>query len=293
MSTSIHNFHGDPLSLDDTRFFFIFCPNNSGTTVFSQYLTAQLDGYLPPFGNHEGQMMPQLRDVMRQMPWKKTTVFDWEFIRAQWETLVSDEIFIEASPPNMLRVDQIEQVFGHDSSAFISICNPYQHVASSMRRYALKPDKFARDWIYKAKQIRKLRRTYPHFPFVPYERFVRNPQVINKKLGVPVQDAKVKGKHGSGIDGISSSFVRSIGFFNEADVAAVTRELETAPGLMSYFGYDLAGPDFLDAARENSPEEFNVGMARRRLWERHQAKARSAAEGGGIRSILSWGRRRG
>ena len=278
MSTSIHNFFGDPLSLDDAKFLFIFCPNNSGTTVLSQYLTAQLGGYLPPFGNHEGQMMPQLRDMMRRQPWKKSTVFDWSVIRAQWETLVSDQIFVEASPPNLLRVDQISSVFGHDSSAVISICNPYQHIASSMRRYALKPDKFAKDWIYKAREIRKLRDAYPHFPFVPYERFVENPKVINNKLGVPVQHVMVKGKRGSGIDGISSSFIRSIGFFNASDVAAVTRVLEAAPGLMTYFGYDLAGPDFLDAARDSNPEEFSIGTMRRAAWERRQAKAQEVAD---------------
>lgn len=236
----------------------------------SQYIAAQIGGYLPPFGNNEGQMMPAVKDTMRSKPWSTDQKFDWDYIRTQWETLVSDKCFVEASPPNLIRVHHIEPVFGRDSSALMSICDPYQHIASSMHRYSANPRGVAKEWVFKARKVRQLREDYPHFPFISHEEFVKRPTSINEIFGVPHREISLKGKRGSGLTKITSTYCRSIGFFRHDDVVAATDILENATDVLEYFGYGLAGPKFLADAQERNSEEFSVGLARRKSWEQRQ-----------------------
>ena len=233
----------------------------------SQYLAAQVGGYLPPFGNNEGQMMPAVMPMMRENPWLRAQEFDWVYIRRQWETLAPGKIFIESSPPNLLRVEQISKVFGHDSSAVISICDPYQHIASAMRRYSLTAADAAEKWVFKALETRRVHEAYPHFPFVSYEEFSKNPKILNNRLGVPVHEGVFVGKQGSDIDGISSGYCRSIGFFRELDVQSATRVLQTRTDIVEYFGYTLRGLEILASAHELNPDEFAIGFARRETWD--------------------------
>ena len=46
-------------------YLFLISPNNSGTTVMSQYIAQRFDFYLPPFGNNEGQFAPAVESMMR------------------------------------------------------------------------------------------------------------------------------------------------------------------------------------------------------------------------------------
>ena len=71
---------------------FIFSPNNSGTTIISQYLSAHINNsYLPPFGNNEGQMAPNMKKIMRHNPWNPDSIFDWQFIKKEWDILANEE----------------------------------------------------------------------------------------------------------------------------------------------------------------------------------------------------------
>lgn len=264
------NFYGDPVALENLKFFFLFCPNNSGTTVMSQYLSAQLHGYLPPFGHNEGQMAPSVKRLMRVRPWKTDQEFDWIHIRERWEELAGGKIFVEGSPPNLIKLHQIKPVFGRDSSALISICNPYQHVSSCLRRYSRHPTETAKKWIIKARSIIKVTKNYPSFPFVSYENFVKNPMSINEKLGLPVREVKIDGKHNSGVNGIASTYCRSVGFLSPEEIIATTEVLESASDVMKYFNYALAGPEMLDDAHQRDPDEYQIGTANREAWEQRK-----------------------
>lgn len=196
------NFHGEPIDLKQLSFIFLFCPNNSGTTILSQYIASQIEVYLPPFGNNEGQMIPEVKPIMRNHPWNPHQKFDWPFIRSTWEKRAAGKLFFEASPPNLMRPQEIEEFFGHDSTALISISNPYQYISSCLRRYrqpGAPVAPLAREWLMKAKRIRDIRKRYPFFPFLSYEDFVTNPRQINRLLGVAERDIKLQGKAGSEI----------------------------------------------------------------------------------------------
>lgn len=281
------NFFGEPITLTSAKFFFIFCPNNSGTTVLSQYLAGQLDAYLPTFGNNEGQAAPEVKKQMRTRPWDESNKFDWKSIRNYWENLAGERTFVEASPPNLMRVDDIKLVFGKDSSAITSICNPYQHVSSSIRRYAHEPRARTKAWIRKARKIMQIQQAYPFFPAISYEEFVANPQTVNERLGVPFKEVEISGKKGSNISGIHSGYHRAIGFLKPEDVITISTVLEEAPEVMEYFGYALCGPEILETSQASAPEEFGIGLQNREKSDRHIAtdshkgrykKKRSASE---------------
>ncbi len=268
---TVRNFYGDWVDLKSLKFLFLFCPNNSGTTVLSQYLLSQIGGYLPPFGNNEGQMAPAVRHIMRQSPsalnWQESQRFDWRFIRGEWEALAAGKMFIEASPPNLMRVPDIKTVFGEDSSALISICNPYQYIASCLRRYNKRPEAAAQTWLKRAGKIIEIRQAYPFFPFISYEEFTSNPRAVNDRLGLPFKEAVIRGKKGSGLTGIKSGYCRGIGFLKPEEAEVATECLAKVPEIMGHFGYALmSGPDLLAAAQARDPEEFALGLSTREGW---------------------------
>lgn len=264
------NIKGQPITWEEMKFLFIFCPNNCGTTAMSQYVEKQLSAerkvFLPPMPC-EGQ---QLRGVKGKMMggkhWATTKVIDFVEVRKIWETYANQRLFIEASPPNIVRPDMIAEVFGDDSAAITSICNPYQQVASSMRRYRWKPAKAAVKWVKRAKMLRHILKTRPHLPFVSYEQFTFDPTSVNRALGIPViESADIEGKRGSDIKGVRSGYARAIGFLSRSDVITISRRLEKARGLTSFFGYDIRGPGILAEVSSINPEEFNIGRNRRAL----------------------------
>tara|TARA_R110002110_G_scaffold21167_5_gene84458 strand:- start:9048 stop:9653 length:606 start_codon:yes stop_codon:yes gene_type:complete len=173
----------------------------------------------------------------------------------------------QSGQANLLRVDQIAATFGHDSTACISICNPYQHIASILRRRPRPPAQIAQVWLGKARLLMGIRQDYPFFPFISYEDFVADPLVVNDRMGLAPRHAVIAGKRGSAMAGIRSGYHRGVGFLQAKEVAAITSMLCTAPDVMDYFGYDLAGPDMLTDAAAANPAEFAIGAARRRAQD--------------------------
>lgn len=264
------SFIGQQLDWNDSAFLFVFCPNNSGTTILSEYIASQLDAYLPTFGNAEGQMVPTVKHLMRSRPWNKAHALDWNFIRREWETLSKGRLFVEGSPPNIMRPAGIVQVFGHDSTAIISICNPYQHIASVLRRYH-KPGadlaKIASDWLFKAAAVRDIRDTYPQFPFLSHETFVRDPATLNRALSLELKPFHGNGKSGSEARGVQDLGARTTAFLNPSEIDEINEILRSQPDLVEGFGYHIrAGQGLVADLQSANPEEFENGRARRAAW---------------------------
>ncbi len=271
------NFHGNDLDWQDCKFLFIFCPNNSGTTILSQYIASQLDAYLPPFGNFEGQMAPGVKPMMRLNAWDETREFDWLFIRTRWEALAKGRLFVEASPPNLLRPRAIVRYFGDDATAVTSLSDPYQHTASCLRRYGKPGTKvggIVRSWVIKAKAISGIRGDWPHFPFLPYERFVAQPRSVNDALSLPVRPFEGPGKKGSDAEGIQDLSPRTTAFLEPDEIDRVTELLTPHAGLLEPFGYRLwEGHALHTSLEERTPQEFAKGRDRRNAWNEGAAPA--------------------
>ena len=143
----------------------------------SQFMAKSIAGsYLPPYGNNEGQFAPKVKAMMRKNPWDKNSKFDWNSIKKSWDKLAhknNKKIFIEASPPNIMRVPEILETF-KDSKIIFSISSPYSYIASCMFNYGIRENlnknfndftdecirKWTEEWADKAKQqIRNLKMT--------------------------------------------------------------------------------------------------------------------------------------
>ncbi len=265
------NFHGNPISLSQSKFFFIFCPNNSGKTILSQYLATQLGAYLPPNGNNEGQGLPAVSQMMRSRPWDPTYSFDWPQIRKAWTAAAGGRIFVEASPPNLMRSDAIRAAFGHDSTAIISICSPYQQIASALRRYRTPGTRvggMVKEWLFKAHKIRLISQSYPQFPLIRHEDFVARPAVLNQTLQLPVVPFDGVGKRGSDASGVDDLHIRTTLFLNEDEIDDISARLVLDGALLSDFGYVVrSGQDLIESSRISAPEEFARARSRRAEWD--------------------------
>jgi len=213
-------------------------------------------------------MAPAVKKMMRTRPWDSNQKFDWRFIRRQWEYLAAGNVFVEASPPNLIRVEDIKAVFGRDSSGLVSMCNPYQHISSAFRRYLIDPKVVAINWARKAREIMRIRENYPFFLFAPYEVFVESPHVVNDLFDATVVANEFSGKRGSGISGIRSGYCRALGFLTPNDVNSINSVLEAECDVMNYFGYSLLGPEILDKARMHDLSEFQAGLNNRKKFNR-------------------------
>lgn len=262
----LRNFFSERIALDDLKFLFVLCPNNSGTTVISQYIAEQTGGFLPPFGNNEGQMAPAVVRMMRNRPWNERSTFDWSFIRAEWEKLSQGRLFIEGSPPNIMRVDAIAEIFGADSSAILSICDPYQQIASCTRRYrepGFDPAKEVKQWVKKARKTRNIHRRFPHFPLFRYDDFVTDPTVINSYFQMPIVTSEIKGKRGSDGAGIVNMRGVTTLFLNEDELDRVSAALKPYEQVVTHFGYELKSGKEIIADLSGDGEALKIAQARR------------------------------
>ncbi len=271
--------HGTNGEAGGVRYIFLFAPNNSGTTVSCQYLAAQTGGYLPPYGYNEGQMAPAVRKVMRTRPWDAANRFDWGWIRGEWDALcraAGKGLFIEGSPPNMVRVADIRAVFDGAADYLFFLSHPYMQIASCAYNYGA-PDRqpieaYARHWLIKAATIRRGMADNPDIALVTYEAFCADPGVLNRALGLPVRPvAPVEGKRADGNGRIRNLSARNIAFLRESEIDRIRAVLQTETGLVEGFGYDL--PRGAECLRGISAQAGLVaeGLRRRVEWESRDA----------------------
>ena len=113
-------------------YIFILCPPYAGSTVLWQLIsTAQNVSPLPD----EGEVLPEIKDIMRAKPWDSECSLPWKTIKDVWEQYWdhTKPFFIEKSPPNLIRTQAILKHF--DPAYFIiMVRNPYAHCEGLMRR---------------------------------------------------------------------------------------------------------------------------------------------------------------
>lgn len=259
------------------KFVFLFCLNNSGTTVLCQYLAAQIGGYLPPFGNFEGQVAPGVAQLMRKSPWDPEHRMPWDTIRPIWEDLAradGKDIFVEGSPPNVIRVDAIREAFGPENQCLFSAASPYQQIASSLANYAHAPmrtakiNKVVKVWARKMAQQVAFMERFDDIPFVSYDAFCADPTAVNRALGIPVRPVdEVAGKQTTGERQIRNLAPRTIAFLSSSEIDQVTEALEPHRALVEAIGYGLEkGSDLIERCA-TEPAMIHAALHRRIVWE--------------------------
>ena len=258
------------------EFLFLLSPNNSGTTVIGQYLQSQTGGYLPPFGNQEGQMAPAVRDMMRKAPWNPDEPFDWAFIRAEWEKLAraaGNPLFIECSPPNLIRTEGIRPAFDGIARYLVSISSPYSFIASNLFNYTGPPVRpetlttMTEAWITRAGRLRAECQAHPDTPRINYEAFCADPTVVNRALDLPViEDAVIRGKGNMPIGRIVDLTARNLAFLDFGEWDRVNAMLSDHTDLLDFFGYTLSPGEALIEHSAAFPAQFHAGIIRRSKW---------------------------
>ncbi|MEM7525908.1 MAG: hypothetical protein AAF360_19565 [Pseudomonadota bacterium] len=273
--------------MTDARFLFLFSPNNSGSTALSQYAAGQVDGYLPPFGNNEGQMAPAVKAQMRQKPWSEKSQFDWAFIRAEWERLRDEagkEIFVEASPPNIVRVDRIVAAFGPEQLYALCVSSPYLYIGSSLYNYGappMRPEKLraaAAGWLRRAGWLVAWRSAFPDMPLITYEAFCADPTALNRALGLPVRPAPdIAGKDTTGVRGVRDMTAGTVSFLSASEIDIINGALEAGRAEMSALGYEIEPGEAIIARALEEPVMAHKGAIRRADWAGRPRRAAKRA----------------
>lgn len=265
------------------KFYFVFAPNNSGTTICCQYLAAQTDSYLPPFGNNEGQMIPEVRDEMRDRPWEIDKEMNWPRIRSSWSSLAQSRgktSFVEGSPPNLVRIKNIRKHFDPDAVYMCMISSPFLHVASSVYNYKTPTNvnlkNLSKSWLRKASLIQNALDEYSDIKFLNYEQFCTNPIEINRLLNVEFKENfKIRGKRNTSISDIRDASARTISFLTAHEIDEISDALEGSQNLLEYFGYDIVqGDQLLKELYTKDPSGARAGLQRRAEWEVNMGRVR-------------------
>jgi len=253
-------------------YYFLLIPNNSGSTIMAQYLASQIGGFVPPFGHYEGQHIPELRTHMRTDPWAKDTQLDWKYIRSVWDEYRNGQTFVESSPPNLMRIDQIRNEFKSSAQYIAALGNPYHYIASCYFNYnRSRPRSFGgltRQWLQRAKLVRYVCKTFGDIPFISYEDFCEDPKRMNQILGLETDlQAQIEGKPNTKVKEIRNLGVRTTSFLTAAEVDEISHFLEPHRAFLDQFGYSVVSGQEMVASFSEQPEEFRLGLERRRKWE--------------------------
>lgn len=113
-------------------YIFILCPPFSGSTVLWKLIaTSENVSALP----EEGQMLPEVKGILRHETWNPRLERDWKHIKSVWRSYwdLSKPLLVEKSPPHLMRAETIAAHF--DPVYFlIMVRNPYAHCEGLIRR---------------------------------------------------------------------------------------------------------------------------------------------------------------
>ena len=267
-------------------YFFIFSPPNSGTTVMSQFLARNIhNSYIPTFGNNEGQFAPNVKKIMRNGEWEEESNFDWEYIKSEWDKLMIAEkkcIFIEASPPNIMRVKEILKFF--PSSKFVfSISSPYSFVASFMYNYKKDINEASKFYIKTAKkQILNIDSFDFKPPRITYEEFCNDPNTLLRKFDIKCtqdssNDSFISGKGNSKISKLINNLPKHLSYLGFNKIIELNNILLSEPEVLNYFGYQILNVEQCDQIIRQNPLLANEG-SKRNIEEMIELKLRFSSK---------------
>lgn len=259
------------------KFIFLLSPNHSGTTIMGQYIAKNTGGFLPTQGNNEGQMMPVVRDLMLGKRWDPEKRFDWKEIRRLWtDAAAADgkDCFVECSPPNFLRVDDIRAEFGDDARYVSSISSPYAQIASVLMNTRDAPMSLGKiknattSWLFRAEYMSKLRQNHPDTPSISYESFCADPGVLSAALDLESKEASsFAGKKNDPVHTIVDMNPRHFAALTFAEWDQVNDLLAPHEELVNFLGYNIVPGQVLLAESMKAPALFHAGLLRRMRWE--------------------------
>ena len=261
-------------------YIFLFSPNFSGTTIISQYLNNNIrNSYLPKFGNNEGQMAPSVRNIMRKNPWDENVNFDWNFIKNEWDNLAEIEkksIFIESSPPNIMRVDSILNQFKNCKYIF-SISSPYLYIGSALSKVkksnSNKIENITNNWINKANmQIKNINKFGDSGIQTTYEKFCDSQNGLLESLNLDPNlilgnNIEIEGKENTKITKIINMLPKHLTFLGMSGILQINNILKQHIDILNFFGYKILTIDDCNELISRQPLLAFDGIHRRLIKE--------------------------
>ena len=244
-------------------FLFIITPPYSGSTVLAQALNSSPSSTFLQ-RRAEGQW---LVPGMCRVPdaWERNAYMDWDSIRAVWlqrakliqEAVQNVEVIIEKSPPNLLRIDKLTEVFPNNAVVAFNR-DPYANCSSRLfRRHKpeLKTEEetieivklLASEWIDRSLWVKKWISEL-NLIFSTYENFCENPDFfLNEIICLVPQLKEVNSKKGFKIKDyslaqISNQNIRQISRLSRGQIKAISEVLENEQNLLEFFGYNIREP---------------------------------------------------
>ena len=169
---------------EEHKFLFILSPPYCGSTLLNQILsTSKNVSCNNPLGVREGQLLPELRDLMFHDRWEVNKYYPWQRIKMTWMKYWDRRkiILLEKSDANMVRVDGIKMTF--DNHVFLAMVrNPYAHVEGIIRRNDATIEYAAKFALQCLKYQKMNKENEKNILFISYEELCDNKDIIIKKI---------------------------------------------------------------------------------------------------------------
>lgn len=232
-----------------SSYLFVLYPPYSGSTVLWKLLSTSDNVSAFP---SEGQFLPELKDIMRESPWRRDHQLPWEKIKAVWERYWDHDkaVLLEKSPPNLIRTAEIVEHF-QPVKFVIMVRNPYAHAEGLMRRNGWPPQRAANfscmclrtQWENSQQLQDKLMLTY--------EQLVADPAGASQRMAAflpPLSDMDASASFEvHSVDGtvdrpITDLNAKKIASLDAATIAELNEYFEPNRETLAAWGYDLIDP---------------------------------------------------
>ncbi|MCS4058438.1 sulfotransferase [Salinibacter ruber] len=230
------------------QYFFVLSPPFSGSTVLHDLLaTSTKVSTLPK----EGQHLEEAAKYMRGSHWKPEHKVPWKKIKKIWNNAWQGDgpIFLEKSPPNLLRAEELRNTF-KPASFVIMIRNPYAFAEGiRRRRNNIGIVRGAKLWVriaeYQKQNIENLKRKI----FFKYNFLCTHTEKVIKRLSTfdsrldDLDPTKVVGWSSNRREiGIRNMNVIQVRRLSSRDVSRINNVLRERADLMEFFGYKFVFP---------------------------------------------------
>jgi len=257
-------------------YLFVLSPPFSGSTILHDLIATSPNVSILP---KEGQHLEGASEHMRGSHWNPKMEVPWKKIEKVWNQNWKEDgpIFLEKSPPNILRADAIESHFS-PTSFVLTIRDPYAFAEGMRRRNNnLGVVRGAKLWKRIARAQRRNQKNLKNTTFFRYREFTETTREVVKKILdlVPelekMASSQVVGwssmRREMNIRNLNPTQIRRL---SGRDIHRINHILREDPELMEAFGYKFISPsvvrsiDSLLARAESSLLE----IARFRGWAR-------------------------
>ncbi len=251
---------------------FIVCMNNSGSTLLHNYLSkCALMVPLPRLKkniatsseghNHVGKSMPHPRDYNMLGVWterpqiiSEPNKYNWPAIRNSWnkawkssgKNIVDGSIFLEKSPPNVLRAHMLEKHFS-DAHFIVMVRNPYAVSEGLRRRQGYSIERCAKHWGESTRAQIKNIKTLKKVVYVKYSDLCDNGELAVKSIKAMLPELEdlslegdfsghhsVFGKKAMPIKNLNSTQIKNLG---SNDIKRINKVLSSYRKELEFFGF--------------------------------------------------------